>query len=116
MNYCRNEEKQFHIGEKPFFSIFLQIKSGYEERFYSYLIDKIINIKFGDNVLNPNHMKLLKCFGHFDIAIVFNLEKLDLNIDSFEKITHDIAKINYITDSNYIVGYSWDCDLNFNAK
>lgn len=94
------------IGEKPFLAIFLQSKSGYEEIIIQELKNKILNLNF-------KYLKILKCFGHFDIAILFNLDKLDINLVSFERICQQISQIDYITDSNYIVGYSWEENIDF---
>lgn len=101
--------EDFLISEKPFFSIFLQTKAGYEEGIIKNINNTLSEIKIKDIPLNLNFIKILKCFGHFDVAILFNLDNLEINIESFEKINHEISKIEHITDSNSIVGYSWDC-------
>ncbi len=64
--------------------------------------------KIGNTFLDLNFVKILKCFGHFDIAILFNLDKIDINVESFEKISQEVSKIDKVNDSSSIVGYSWD--------
>lgn len=103
------KKEDFLISEKPFFSIFLQSKAGYEEGIIKNLKNTLSEIKIKNIPLNLNFIKILKCFGHFDIAILFNLDSLEINVESFEKISQEISKIDYINDSNNIVGYSWDC-------
>ena len=100
--------EDFLISDKPFFSIFLQTKAGYEEGIIKNINNTLSEIKLKGIPLNLKFIKVLKCFGHFDVAILFNLDNLEINIDSFEKINQEISKIEYITDSNTIVGYSWD--------
>ena len=78
------ETYDYLIGEKPFFSIFLQIKSGYEEIIITHLKNKISKIIINDVFLDLNHLKILKCFGHFDIALILDTDKMELNIESFE--------------------------------
>ena len=107
------ETYDYLIGEKPFFSIFLQIKSGYEEIIITHLKNKISKIIINDVFLDLNHLKILKCFGHFDIALILDTDKMELNIESFEKISQILSQIDYITDSNSIVGYSWENNLDF---
>ena len=102
------ESEECLIGDKPFCSIFLQTKCGYEEEVINELNDKISRIKIDNSSLNSKNIKILKCFGHFDIAIIFNEERL-VSLASFEKINQEIIQINYITDSNSILGFSWDC-------
>ncbi len=104
-----NKTVDFLISEKPFFSIFLQTKAGYEEGIITNLKNTLSEIKIQGISLNLNFIKILKCFGHFDVAILFNLDNLEINVESFEKISQEISKIEYINDSNNIVGYSWDC-------
>lgn len=116
MDYTQREAEESLIGDKPFFSIFLQVKSGYERELIEKLKNKISKIKIGDTILNSEHIKILKCFGHFDIAILFNLGILDLKVESFEKISQEISQINHITDSNSVLGFSWNYGKNIGFR
>lgn len=111
MNNDIIETQNYKIGEKPFYSIFLQIKPGYEETIIQDIQNKISKIKIDGIFLNIKYLKILKCFGHFDVAIIFNMDKLDITVESFEKISQNISQIESVTDSNYIVGYSWENNL-----
>ena len=110
------DTNDYLIGEKPFFSIFLQIKSGYEERIIDDLINTISKIIMNGIFLDIKHFKILKCLGHFDVAIIPEMDKMELTVESFEKISQKVSQIDYITDSNNIVGYSWENNLNFKGE
>ncbi|MDP3105492.1 MAG: hypothetical protein Q8M95_12910 [Candidatus Methanoperedens sp.] len=107
----RNDQiktEDYLIGEKPFLAIFLQSKAGYEDGVIKNLKNTLSEIKIDKTFLDLNSLKILKCFGHFDIAILFNLDKLDINVESFETISLEVSKIDNVNDSSSIVGYSWD--------
>lgn len=106
-------KEDFLIGDKPFFSIFLQTCAGYEENVIENLKNKLSKIEIDNNFLDLNWLKILKCFGHFDIAILFDLDKLNINVESFDKICQEVSKIEKINDSSNIVGYSWNNDDDF---